>query len=313
MIRERFLKKQNLTQVEDRPIHKEEVGSTQVEVESSKKGKFYEGSSDEEDGEEEGGQQVNKSAGEVLGSFKSFSSVWQDSDEEDPKEEKKDTKKSLKTKRVPESKTESTTPRVPQESFNITRYDPTVENQEQFFRAQTNNEEQDKGDVRNKSNKFFEIKTDLKQAFDSKKSSSGFSFGFLGGSDSSQKPDQTSEILGDQYESDDDVKAPVKKNSSISTFGMQLKGKGVVKRSSSFFFSEDDPRYEEGVSYFFDHEVNFEELRQKHTENRPVLSDILKKRFRNKQKKSGHGKHDHKKQQTFKGKRGRKFTRKSRV
>merc|ERR1719192_3302830 len=111
MIRERFLKKQNLTQVEDRPIHKEEVGSTQVEVESSKKGKFYEGSSDEEDGEEE--------AGEVLGSFKSFSSVWQDSDEEDPKEEKKDTKKSLKTKRVPESKTESTTPRVPQESFNI--------------------------------------------------------------------------------------------------------------------------------------------------------------------------------------------------
>ena len=75
--------------------------------------------------------------------------------------------------------------------------------------------------------------------------------------------------------------------------------------------NEEDPRYEEGVSYFFDHKVDSEELRQKHTENRPVLSDILKKRFRNKQKKSGQGKHGNKKGSTFNGKKGRKFLRKS--
>ena len=168
---------------------------------------------------------------------------------------------------------------------------------------------------KSKSNKFFEIKTDLKQAFDSKKSSSGFSFGFLGPSATDDNPATSTSALDavdDLYESDEDIKAPVKKKSNISTFGIQLKGKGVSKTSTSFFFSsEDDPRYEEGVSYFFDYKVDSEELRQKHTENRPVLSDILKKRFRNKQKKAGQGKHGNKKGPTFNGKKGRKFQRKS--
>ena len=307
MIRERFLKKQKLSQMEEKSPSKPVVSSGQAE-----KGKYYEGSSDEE--EDEGEEGVGKSAKEVMGDFKSFSSVWQDSDEEEEKE-KKDKKKSVKARKIPETKTESSGPRVPQESFDITRYDPTVENQEQFLRSQTVDGEQDKEEDKSKTNKFFEIKTDLKQAFDGQKSSSGFSFGFLGGSKSSQscdkditstKPMETMEL--DNYESDDDFKAPVSKRSSISTFGLQLKGKGVSKTSSSFFFTEEDARYEEGVSYFFDHKVDSDELRQKHTESRPVLSDILKKRFRNKQKKSGPGKHGHKKQQSFKGKKGRKFS-----
>jgi len=296
MIRERFLKKQKLVQEVDEETGKEETKSS-AKVE---KGKFYEGSSDEEEEQET----VGKTAGEVMGDFKTFSSVWQDSDEEEEKKGKKEKKKSLKLKKDLDSKPESIAPRVPQESFDITRYDPANEDQEQFLRSEKVDEDQEKEDDKSKRNKFFEIKTDLKQAFESKKSSSGFSFGFLGASESSPTED---DAIADNYESDDDIKAPINKKSNISTFGMQLKGKGVSKTSSSFFFSEDDPRYEEGVSYFFDLEVDQDELRQKHTENRPVLSDILKKRFRNKQKKSGQGKHGHKKQSNFKGKKGRKF------
>ena len=314
MIRERFLKKQKLAQEEEGEAPKT---ASSAKVESSQKGKFYEGSSDEEEEEDEVEQQesLGKSAREVMGNFKTFSSVWQDSDEEqEEKSEKKVKKKSFKPKTDQDSKAESSAaPRAPQESFDITRYDPTVEDQEQFLRSAPCEEDAGPDEGKSKSNKFFEIKTDLKQAFDSKKSSSGFSFGFMGASTTEDNPStSTSDAVDDIYESDEDIKAPVKKKSNISTFGIQLKGKGVSKSSSSFFFSsEDDPRYEEGVSYFFDYKVDSEELRQKHTENRPVLSDILKKRFRNKQKKSGQGKHGNKKGPTFNGKKGRKFHRKS--
>ena len=318
MIRERFLKKQKLLQEEEGEAP--ETASS-AKVESSQKGKFYEGSSDEEDddedeeGEVEQQKSLGKSAGEVMGNFKTFSSVWQDSDEEEENKTEK-RKKSVKPKTGLDSKTDSSAPRVPQESFDITRYDPTVEDQEQFLRSGPTEEDAGQEEGKSKSNKFFEIKTDLKQAFDSKKSSSGFSFGFMGASTTEENPSTSNssalDVIADIYESDEDIKAPVKKRSNISTFGIQLKGKGVSKTSSSFFFSsEEDPRYEEGVSYFFDHKVDSEELRQKHSENRPVLSDILKKRFRNKQKKSGQGKHGNKKGRTFNGKKGRKFHRKS--
>ena len=317
MIRERFLNKQKLVQQEEGEASKT---TSAAKVESSQKGKFYEGSSDEDDEDEEEGEQqktLGKSAKEVMGNFKTFSSVWQDSDEEEEeKTEKQAKKKSVKPKTGLDSKTESSAPRVSQESFDITRYDPTVEDQEQFLRSVPSEEDAGQEEVKSKNNKFFEIKTDLKQAFESKKSSSGFSFGFMGATNTEEDPSTSTtgalSAIKDIYESDEDIKAPVKKRSNISTFGIQLKGKGVSKTSSSFFFSsEEDPRYEEGVSYFFDHKVDSEELRQKHTENRPVLSDILKKRFRNKQKKSGQGKHGNKKGSTFNGKKGRKFLRKS--
>ena len=317
MIRERFLKKQKLAQDEEGPAPAPKTAST-TKADSSQKGKYYEGSSDEEEEEDEVEPQesLGKSAKEVMGTFKTFSSVWQDSDEEEEeKAEKKVKKKSVKPKTDQETKTEGSAPRVPQESFDITRYDPTVEDQDQFLRPVPAEENPGQEEGKTKSNKFFEIKTDLKQAFDSKKSSSGFSFGFMGAAATDDKSSTSTialEAADDIYESDDDIKAPVKKKSNISTFGIQLKGKGVSKSSVSFFFSsEDDPRYEEGVSYFFDHKVDSEELRQKHTENRPVLSDILKKRFRNKQKKSGVGKHGNKKGPTFNGKKGRKFHRKT--
>merc|ERR1711997_234373 len=94
-----------------------------------------------------------------------------------------------------DNKTESSASRVPQESFDITRYDPTVEDQEQFLRSVPNEEDAGQEEGKSKSNKFFEIKTDLKQAFDSKKSSSGFSFGFLGAPASDDNPSTSSSAL----------------------------------------------------------------------------------------------------------------------
>jgi len=78
-----------------------------------------------------------------------------------------------------------------------------------------------------------------------------------------------------------------KKDDVASKFGLQLKGKGVPKSENTFFFtSEEDPRLEVGIAYFFDSKIDLDKLRQDHNERRPILSDILKKRTRNKAKRN---------------------------
>merc|ERR1712126_95126 len=74
-LRQRFLERQKLTQsIDDKPSK---------EIKTKKNNKYYEGSSDEEDEVQEKPTEIaNKTSTEVLKTFKSFSNIWQDSDDE---------------------------------------------------------------------------------------------------------------------------------------------------------------------------------------------------------------------------------------
>ena len=132
--------------------------------------------------------------------------------------------------------------------------------------------------------KNFEIKTDLKQAFNSGNTAGGFSFGFLGGNEEANENEEKQIKIVADYESDDEEVIKKPKVDVAAKFGMKLKGKGVLKSNKTFFFTAEDPRLEEGVAWFFEHEINIDDIRTKYNEKRPILSEILKKRLRNKQK-----------------------------
>ena len=152
-----------------------------------------------------------------------------------------------------------------------------------------------------KDSKTFEIRTDLKQAFSGTGSSTGFSFGFLGGAEVDEDGERPGPLSA-EYESDEEVKTVTKRKVDIGArFGIQLKGKGVSKSSRSFFFTSEDPRLEEGVKFFFDHEVDADDVREKFNEKRPILSEIFKKRLRNKQKRSQPAKGSTKKKGSWQG------------
>jgi len=306
---QRFLEKQKA--IKEAQSGKVENSSKEK---SRNKGKVYEDTSDEEDAEEISG----KTGADVLKTFQSFSNFWQDSDDEgDPrgndvvkKEQKKEvTPDSLESDDSDDSDDSSdsdsdddeqeekepvpteTTERKPMQlvsDVSMPRYDPTLEEHQRFHRSNdAMMDDSVKDEVR--PNKFFEVKSDLKKVFGSGPEKTGFSFGF--NKDQDDKKDSSKEFnFGFGKESADvdsdgeEISVPKKKDNVASKFGLQLKGKGVPKSENTFFFSEEDPRFEEGLSFFFDNEVDLDKLREDFNEKRPILSDILKKRARSKAK-----------------------------
>ena len=324
-LRQRFLEKQKLSSTES---------SVKPLIITKPKGKYYEGSSDEEDEEkDEKNNQTEekpvKESGDVFKNLKTFSNVWQDSDDEEEDEESEsdssedssdseDNEEESNTKRANLHKqlqeAAGNTNSDPNSKLVITRYDPTLDDQDQFLRrddgVSKEVEEESSSEKVNKESKTFEIRTDLKQAFGGGGSSSGFSFGFLGGAP--QENDAHNEkaeqfLPSAEYESDsEENKTVTKPKVDIGArFGMQLKGKGVTKSSRSFFFTPEDPRLEEGVKFFFDHEVDVDSIRAKFNEKRPILSEILKKRLRNKQKRMHPARGSAKKKGSWQGQTGK--------
>merc|ERR1712098_387008 len=145
----------------------------------------------------------------------------------------------------------------------ITRYDPTAEDQDQFMRNDPSSVEdiEDNKEIPSRPDKSFNITTDLKNAFgSSSNSSTGFSFGFLGGGGESNEVSEDSKMqLDANFDSDSDAEE------------MQRKPK-----------------------------VDVDELRTKFNDRRPILSEILKKKLRNKMKKAGVSRNS-RKQSTWKG------------
>lgn len=333
-LRQRFLEKQKLTETDHGASQKSKTIRNQ-------KGKFYEGSSDEEE-EIIPEDNETKSSVEVLKKFQSFSNIWQDSDDENKSDEddeeesssdssssdseddddvaEKAEEKKKELRRKLQQSVEVSDSKISKQNNGamITRYDPMMEDQDQFMRkddavVEDNNVEES----HNKTSKNFEIKTDLKEAFGKNNSAGGFSFGFLGGKNEDNE-ESTDTHPSEKYEIDsdeDDLKQPNLKTKAKldigARFGMQLKGKGVAKSSKSFFFSADDSRLEDGVKFFFDHKVNIDEVREKYNEQRPILSEILKKRLRNKQKRMEVSKKSSNKSTPWKSKSNGKVKRRS--
>ena len=322
-LKQRFLEKQKLSSKET---------AVKPQKVTKPKGKYYEGSSDEEEEEEETNIQTEeknvKESGDVFKNLKTFSNVWQDSDDEEEDEESEsdssedssseedeeesNTKRANLHKQLQESAGNTDT--NPNSKLVITRYDPTLDDQDQFLRTEDGGvsnkaEEESSTEKVNKESKTFEIRTDLKQAFGGGSTSSGFSFGFLGGAP--QESDALNEkaeqfLPSAEYESDtEEIKSVTKPKMDIGArFGMQLKGKGVTKSSRSFFFTPEDARLEDGVKFFFEHEVDVDNIREKFNEKRPILSEILKKRLRNKQKRMQPARGSSKKKGAWQGQKG---------
>ena len=303
----RFMEKQKAL----KDSQSEKVGTSKKQ-EGRSRGKIYEDTSDEEDAEEMSG----KTGADVLKTFQSFSNFWQDSDDEGDNQ-REDVKKEEKKKVASESSksddsddsndssdsdtddeeeeqepvTKKTTLREPIQlvsDVSMPRYDPTLEEHQRFHRSNdTMIDDSVKDDER--PNKFFEVKSDLKKVFESGKEKTGFSFGFNKDEDDMK---DSSKVFSFGFEKEtadidsdgEEISVPVKKDNVASKFGLQLKGKGVPKSENTFFFSEEDPRFEEGLSYFFDSEIDLDKLREEFNEKRPILSDILKKRARSKAK-----------------------------
>ena len=252
--------------------------------------------------------------------FQKFSNVWQDSDEEKQNNDQDEDSSSSESSDSDSSDTDGPDDTIDTEADTddnnevssgkrkidelnkkldktigtienkiniIQRYDPTAEDQEKF----TRNDDKIVSDVPDATDdqktKSFNIKSDLKSSFGGdNKSSSGFSFGFLGGTPAEDEKNDVKLVADYASDSDNEV-IPAKKLTKMdigARFGMQLKGKGTSAPSKSFFFTAEDPRLEDGLVFFFDHKVDIDEVRAKYNEKRPILSEILKKKLRNKQK-----------------------------
>merc|ERR1719462_371491 len=219
--------------------------------------------------------------------FKSFSNMWKDSDEEEADSESSDSSSDSSDddddddedgdEEASERKVNLEPKRTIGSNENqrvnlITRYDPTAEDQDQFMRNDPSSVEEDTGDkeIAQRPDKSFNITTDLKNAFgSSSNSSTGFSFGFLGG-DSSEVIEESKMQLDakfDNFESDSDAEEMQRKPKVDvgAKFGMQLKTRGRPSSASSkpFFFTAEDSRLADGVAFFFDHKVDVDELRTK--------------------------------------------------
>jgi len=279
---------------------------------STNKGKYYEDTSDEEESEEVSG----KTGAAVLKTFQSFSNFWQDSDEEEdiqPTENLEVEKKTDGTdvsddssdlgsdedcdeniEETDDKKIKEKAPVRLVSDVSMPRYDPTCEEHQRFHRSEGTVDTNVDVDV--KPIKFFEVKTDLKKVFGVKQGHTGFSFGFskLDGQIETNEGDkkfsfgfgksEVEEAAVDIDSDGDEITVPKQKHDVASKFGLQLKGKGVPKSENAFFFSEEDPRLEEGLSFFFDNEIDLDKLREDYNEKRPILSDILRKRARSKAK-----------------------------
>jgi len=306
----RFLEKQK---------EKESVSTAQMSSSGGKmsanKGKYYEDTSDEEESEEVSGQ----TGSAVLKTFQSFSNFWQDSDEEEAIQPSKNIEVEEKTdetevsedssdlesddedddekiEETDDKKIEEKAPVHLVSDVSMPRYDPTCEEHQRFHRSESIVDTNI--DVENdvKPNKFFEVKTDLKKVFGAQQKQAGFSFGFSKSEGQNEKKDddkkfsfgfgksEDEEAAVDIDSDGDEIAVPKQKHDVASKFGLQLKGKGVPKSENAFFFSEEDPRLEEGLSFFFDTEIDLDKLRGDYNEKRPILSDILRKRARSKAK-----------------------------
>ena len=281
LLKQRFLEKQKL---------KESTQSSSAASSSKKSSvtgnkRVYEGSSDEEEPEEA----VSKSSEQVLKTMQSFSNVWGDSaDEETDSSDSSDsneeegndedvTKPSVRDKLKPDDSAART-------DNIVQRYDPEAEDQDQFMRKDEVDDSQASAAT---TSKTFQIKTDLKQAFNNQTSSSrsenssggrGFSFGF-------DKSVEEVNFKAENYlvdEEDSISKVSSLKRDSKANFGMQLKRKGSGKVSTKpfFFTGDDDQRLEEGVAYFYDHKIDIDQLRTNYNSKRPELAHILREKFR---------------------------------
>jgi len=304
---ERFLQRK-----EEKP--KIKLESSNEQKSSIKSNKFYEGSSDEED---EANTDRSIGDGDVLQNIQSFSSIWkdttdnkanpispyEDSSESDSEGSSSDeSEESIKASGSDDYDNKNTEVRSMSSSstsfqkMNIVmpRYDPTSDDHAQFLKKTEHLLTEEKKEVvaapKTKSSSKFEVKMDLKQVFGSKENSTGFSFGF-GSGEQEKNSDPSTFHLDTKVGIEEDTGHDKEKvnnllgNNSAFKFGMQLKGKGVENKiKSSFFFTEDDPRLEEGISYFFDTKLDLDVIREKFNKQRPILSEILKKRQRSKLK-----------------------------
>merc|ERR1711864_5037 len=209
-----------------------------------------------------------------------------DTEEDNSVEGKDIAKKETEDVEVPKSKGKQ---RVEFEDASIFRYDPTKDDQEIFLRTEDKDDQSEVVPERPKS--FYEVREDLKSVFGAKSNAPSFSFGFR--KDESEKIEQEQDFsfgfkLGQsekthqgEEDSDEEFTTSKGKGDVATTFGLQLKGKSSSKKLPSFFFSEEDQRLESGLSFFFDKQVDLDDLRTKYNEERPVLAEILKKRARN--------------------------------
>jgi len=234
-------------------------------------------SSDSED-ENSASQQTSTS---VLQNLKSYNSFWKDSDDEDEMEKILDTKSSfdIQAKPIKEVKVEK---RFKFEDASIFRYDPNDDDQEKYVK--TAEEAKEELNKESKSKSFYEVREDLKSVFGKKSDMPTFSFGFRRDKEDLKisepaRPTETMEV--DDIGSDDEFGETVPKQDSATNFGLQLKGKSSSSKFPRFFFTEDDSRLESGIAHFFNKKVHVDDLREKHIEQRPILSEILKKRARN--------------------------------
>merc|ERR1719244_1968999 len=283
-----FGDKQEMTQ---RFLEKQKEKSlTLLKTEEDTRKKYYSDSSDSEDEQEP--VATNASGKEVLTDLKSFSSFWKDSDNEEESNETKETLTHDDDKEVSTAIKfgDKAKQRVEFEDASIFRYDPTKEEQDKFIRKPDEVEEPNESTDKPKS--YFHIREDLKSAFGAKSSSSSFSFGFKRNTEDTPETDSKrsfsfgfSEKVEEKLEtSNENFKEVVIKDDTATKFGLALKGKGSSKNLPSFFFTEEDPRLEAGLSFFFDKQSNLDDLRSKFNEQRPILSEILKKRARSKAK-----------------------------
>merc|ERR1712098_168226 len=313
-LRQRFLEKQKLAGVSQNNT------SQQSKSPKSKNSKYYEGSSDEEEQDDSQDQDQVKSTGDVMKTFKSFSNLWKDSDEEEADSESSDSSSDSSSEDEEDDDDDDKINETSERKINlepksnenqrvnlITRYDPTAEDQDQFMRNDPSSVEdiEDNKEIPSRPDKSFNITTDLKNAFgSSSNSSTGFSFGFLGGGGESNEVSEDSKMqLDANFDSDSDAEEMQRKPKVDlgAKFGMQLKTRGRASVSSKpFFFEAEDSRFADGVKFFFDHKVDVDELRTKFNDRRPILSEILKKKLRNKMKKAGASRNS-RKQSTWKG------------
>jgi len=235
--------------------------------------KTYESSSSEDEED----KNIDSS---VLNNLKSFDSFWKDSDEEEePMEEDKDETKSAVVSKKKEVKIEK---RFKFEDASIFRYDPNDDDQEKYVESKVSDGTDNKTESKPKS--FYEVREDLKSVFGQKSDLPVFSFGFRRDKEDKIKvPESISKLekVSVESDSDEEFSENISKQDIANNFGLQLKGKSSSSKHPNFFFTENDPRLESGIAYFFDKKVNLDDLRENHNKQRPILSEILKKRTRN--------------------------------
>merc|ERR1712156_690775 len=277
---ERFLKKQKLAE-EEKAL--QEASKSSQKSTKNKDGKYYSDSDDELDE----GIGKGKDALQKLQSF--AGDLWKDSDEEDEsaksmvtpndaheegsddEEDESDDEDDSSSDEEEEEAEQLTKKRPLFDPSSMVRYDPLSEGQENFLRNEEKEADEEK-DVEHlkeeKTTSSYSVTSDLKAAFNSSK---GFSFGFGGNKDAANESAKLKQMEAtDDWDAieeaaEDGVSMEVAKKSSddvAASFGRQLRVKGVDKAKNPFFFTPEDSRLEAGLDFFFDQEVDMDQLRQ---------------------------------------------------